>query len=89
MQEPSQPLKGKATIAAAICMAEYQQQIPTARHQVPVKCTTLQKVQVLSQSEQTYRVSLQKSPIDGQCESDARRAAELLRELHGVMYGTS
>lgn len=86
-QEPSQSVEREAAVAAVVSVAVYQQQISAARHQVTVQSTALQEVQLLSQTEQTHRVSLQKSSVDGEGERDGGGAAEPVRELHDVLHG--
>lgn len=75
-QELSQSVQRKATIAAAVAMAVYQQQISTTRAQVAMKSAALEEVQPPSQSQHADRIPLQESFVDGQSQSNGGRAPE-------------
>lgn len=75
-QELSQSVQRKATIAAAVAMAVYQQQITTTRDQVAMKSAALEEVQPPSQSQYADRIPLHESFVDGQSQSNGGRAPE-------------
>lgn len=72
----SQSVQRKATIAAAVAMAVYQQQIATTHDQVAMKSAALEEVQPPSQSQYTDRIPLQESSVDGQSQSNGGSAPE-------------
>lgn len=75
-QELSQPIQRKTTIAAAVSMAVYQQQIATTCDQVAMKSAALEEVQPPSQSQYTDRIPLQESSVDGQSQTNGGRSPE-------------
>lgn len=80
-QELSQSVQRKATIAAAVAMAVYQQQIATTRNQVAMKSTALEEVQPPNQSQYTDRIPLQKSFVNGQSQNNGGRVSKKLGKL--------
>lgn len=87
-QQLGQSVQRKATIAAAVAMAVYQQQIATTHDQVAMKSTALEEVQPPCQSQYAHRIPFQEGFVDGQSQSNGGAASEWLGKLQDPLCCT-